>query len=65
MKCPHALFSELLWGVRGRWQLLMAGPAALQWGAECLDWPFLAWGVVSRDLSEELSPLYIKYVPTV
>lgn len=62
--CPHALFSELVWGVRGRWQLLHS-LQGLQWGAECLCWPFLVWGIVSRDLSEELSPLYIKYFPTV
>lgn len=72
MKCPRALFSELMWGVRG-WQLLrlvqrkglQLCSLALQWGAECLCWHFLLWGVVSRDLSEELSPLYIKYFPTV
>lgn len=72
-KCPHALFSELMQGIRGRWQLvhLVQGKGlqlcslALQGGAECLYWHFLVWGVVSRNISEELSPLGIEYFPTV
>lgn len=63
-----------MWGVEGRWQLVqhvMQGSglqlcrSALQWGGECLYWHLLVQGVVSRDLGQELSPLYIEYFPNV
>lgn len=74
MKCHHVLSSELMWGAGGRWQLVqhvMQGNGlqlcslALQWGGECLYWHLLVRGVVSRDLGQELSPLYIEYFPNV